>query len=641
MSWKRTVWFRLTVGSVAIILVANVVLSLVMILSISGMLVEEVQTRVRLDLNSARKVYDRCIGEFCILMRATSARRSVPYPLESWNREDLHRLMQDIRQVGKLDVLSLLGEDGRVIYREHNPGQAGDDASSNPIIARALKERTCVRGTAIVPYKDLLKEGANLAKGATIETKPTREARREEVRTHRAGMFIGAAVPLLDLQKGGEIVGYFYGARLLNHNNAIVDEIKEELYQNETYNGTDIGAATIFQGDIRISTSMKGADGSRAVGTLLSSVVHEKVLEKKETWADRAFVVNDWYISAYEPIRDPADRVIGTLGIGVLEAPFSRTRRLTVGTFIAVVALTTLASLVLLTLATRTVLLPIGRVIKMSDRVVAGDLSARVKMRPPGEMGLLCRAIDQMADAVSQREKALERATRRQIGQSEKMASVGRMAAGIAHEINNPLTGLLTFIHLLQDEKDLSKKGREYLEVMFNETTRMRETVLGLLNFAHEPSSKREPLDINEVIRQGLKLLRSQKGFKGVVIEENLANGLPRVHGDANQLEQVLVNLSLNACEAMAAGGTLSISTSGSEAEVSVAITDTGCGIKDEHLEKIFDPFFTTKPAGKGTGLGLSVSYGIVRQHGGTMEVNSKEGKGTTFTIVLPAVSGK
>jgi two-component system NtrC family sensor kinase len=169
----------------------------------------------------------------------------------------------------------------------------------------------------------------------------------------------------------------------------------------------------------------------------------------------------------------------------------------------------------------------------------------------------------------------------------------------------------------------------------------MRETVLGLLNFAHESSSERKPLDVNEVIRQGLKLLRSQKEFKNVVIKENFAEGLPRVHGDANQLEQVLVNLSLNACEAMPGGGTLSISTSGRDAEVSVSIADTGGGIKNEHLEKIYDPFFTTKPAGKGTGLGLSVSYGIVRQHGGTMEVESKEGKGTTFTIVLPAAPGK
>jgi len=631
MSWKRTIWFRLTVGFIAIILLANAGLALLTLFGISEVIIEEVQTRVRLDLNSARNVFRRHISGFCLLLRGTSARRSVPIPLESWDPDDLHRLLQNIRQTGELDMLSLLDQDGRVVYREHNPGQKGDDISHNPIIARALRERACFRGTAIVPYAELMEEGADLARRASFE-----EAHSP---VPRDGMIVGSAVPLVDLQKGREISGYLYGARLLNRSYEIVDEIKQDLYQNETYQGKDIGAVTIFQGDLRISTSMKRDDGSRAVGTLLSAAVHDKMLERDKIWAGRAYVVDDWYITAYEPIRDPAGKVIGALGIGVLEAPFIYTRRLAVGIFIGAVALTTIAILVLLVLATRIVLRPIGRILSMSNRVVAGDLSARVKMRPPGEMGLLCRAIDKMADAVAQREEALKQATRRQIGQSEKLASVGRMAAGIAHEINNPLTGLLTFEHLLQDEEDLSPKGKDYLDIMCKETTRMREIIGGLLDFAHESSPEMKRLDINQLIRQGLKLLRSHKGFENIAIEERLAKNLPAVQGDTNQCQQVLVNLLLNACEAMPKGGTLSISTAAEDGKVLIAISDTGCGIEDDHLELIFDPFFTTKPVGKGTGLGLSVSYGIVRQHDGTMEVLSKKGEGTTFTITLPAAS--
>jgi two-component system NtrC family sensor kinase len=631
MSWKRTVWFRLTVGSVAIVLVANAVLSLVILLFFSGTLAEEVQTRVRLDLNSARKVYDRHIHDICLLMQATSARRSVPTPLEDWKRKDLHRLLQHIRQAGKLDMLSLLDTNGQVIYREHNPGQHGDDASYNPIVSRALREKQCMRGTAIVPYEKLLVEGALLTHRAALRIRSGEKA------LHRDAMVIGAAVTLVDLERGGDCVGYLYGARLLNRSYGIVDEIKEELYQNEIFQGKAIGAATVFHEDIRVSTSLKGADGSRSIGTLLSPAVHDKVLKQRENFADRAFAVDNWYITAYEPIRDPEGRVIGALGVGVLEAPFTRTRRLALGVFLGVVAFTTLVSLVLLTFATRAVLRPIGRIVEMSDRVTAGDLSARVKMRPPGELGLLCRAIDQMADAVAQREKALEQTTRRQIGQSEKLATVGRMAAGIAHEINNPLTGLLTFEHLLKDEKDLSPKAREYLEIMYQETSRMREIVMGLLNFSRESSAEMTSLDINEVIRQWLTLLRSQKEFDDIFIEERLADNLPKVLGDANQLQQVLVNLSLNACEAMPDGGTLTITTRKEGKNVLVSIADTGCGIKAEHLEMIFDPFFTTKPVGKGTGLGLSVSYGIIRQHGGVMQVESREGRGTTFAFTLPA----
>ncbi|MBN2576533.1 MAG: cache domain-containing protein [Deltaproteobacteria bacterium] len=639
IGWKKTVWFRLTVGSVCIIPVANVVLSLLIILSISGSLVEEVQARVRLDLNSARRLYDRRIDDICLLMRATSTRRVVPTPLESWEREDLHRLLQHVRQAGKLDIIALLETDGRVVYRENNPDQAGDDVSYNPIVSKALRQRKCFRGTAIVPYKYLEKEGADLVSRTSLETSPTLKTTAGKELGHRDAMVIGAAVPLADLRTGRDCVGFLYGARLLNQDHSIVDEIKQELYQDELYRGVDVGAATIFHRNIRISTSMKSGQGFRAVGTFLSPEVYKKVLERKENWADRALVVNDWYITAYEPILDPANRVVGALGVGTLEAPFVRTRRLALGSSLAVVAFTSLVSLLLLALATGWLLRPIGRIVEMSNRVAAGDLSARVGIRPPGEMGFLCQAIDQMADAVTQREEALKQTTRRQIGQSEKLAAVGRMAAGIAHEINNPLTGLLTFEHLLKDEKGLSEKGREYLDIMHKETSRMRGIVLGLLNFARESPTEMTLLDVNEIIRQSVTLLRNQKKFNNIAIKEELASRLPSVDADANQLQQVLVNLCLNACEAMPKGGTLTISTCEENKYVVVSVADTGCGIEEEHLEKVFDPFFTTKPVGKGTGLGLSVSYGIIRQHGGVIKVESQKGQGTVFTFTLPVAS--
>ena len=640
MSWKNAVWFRLNVGFIAIILVTNVVLFLVTLFGISEIIIEEVQTRVCMDLNSADKVFKEHTGDICLLLKATSARRTVPVPLESWNREDLHKLMQSIWQAGELDMLSLLDNDGRVIYREHNPSQMGDNISNNPIVARALREKHCVRGVAIVSYEDLEKESADILLRASIEIKSTKVDQSGKRKIHRDGMVIGAAIPLVDLRRDKEIVGFLYGGKLLNQSSEIVDEIKEDLYKNETYQGMDIGAATIFQGDVRISTNTMGKDGLRAVGTRVSSVVYEQVVEMEKIWTDRAFVIDDWYISAYEPIRDPENRIIGILGVGIQEEPFVHDRKLAMWFFLGAVIFTTVISLVMLALMTRTVLRPIGRIVKMSDKVVAGDLSARVNMRLPGEMGMLCLAIDQMADAVAQREEALAQATRQQIGQSEKMALIGRMSAGIAHEINNPLTGLLTFEHLLKSEEGLSDKGKEYLDIMYDETSRMREIVMGLLNFSRESSLEMKLLDVNEVIREWLKLLRSQKDFKDITIEKKLAEGLSKVNGDANQLKQVIGNLCFNACEAMPAGGILSISTSEENGKVLISIADTGCGIKEEHLEMIFEPFYTTKSVGQGTGLGLSVSYGIVRKHGGILKVESKEGKGTAFTITLPVVSG-
>jgi two-component system NtrC family sensor kinase len=407
------------------------------------------------------------------------------------------------------------------------------------------------------------------------------------------------------------------------------------------YKGRPVGTVTIFQHDLRVSTNVVKADGTRAVGTRLSDVVYQRVLEEGGIWADRAFVVNDWYITAYEPIYDPTGRIIGALYVGLLEAPFVDQQRLIIGVFLAMVTVTTLTSLALLFFVTKLVLRPIGQVVTMSQKVVEGDLSARVGIRPPGEMGALCRAVDAMADAVDQREEQLKLAARKQIGQSEKLASIGRLAAGIAHEINNPLTGVLTFAHLLRQKGNMSAEDQQDLDLIISETSRVAEIVRGLLDFARERPSEKKPVDINHVIRQTLRLVSGQKLFTDIVVEERLDENLPRITGDENQLQQVILNLTLNASEAMPDGGTLTLTTCAKDGKVRVTVADTGCGIPREHLEDIFEPFYSTKPVGKGTGLGLSVSYGIIQQHGGSLEVESEEGRGTAVTIILPPSGGR
>ncbi len=244
-----------------------------------------------------------------------------------------------------------------------------------------------------------------------------------------------------------------------------------------------------------------------------------------------------------------------------------------------------------------------------------------------------CRDITERVEA----EEALRRSEQLR-AQTEKLAATGRLAAGVAHEINNPLTGVLTFAHLLREKENMDDQDRQDLDLIIHETTRAGEIVCGLLEFARERPAEKEPLDVNDVVRRTVRLLGNQEAFQQIALREDFWEDLPRVDADMNQLQQVLLNLSLNACEAMPNGGTLTISTLAQDQKVLVKVTDTGCGIKREHLDRIFEPFFSTKPTGKGTGLGLSVSYGIVQQHGGSLEVESEEGKGTTFTVVLPSL---
>ena len=234
-------------------------------------------------------------------------------------------------------------------------------------------------------------------------------------------------------------------------------------------------------------------------------------------------------------------------------------------------------------------------------------------------------------------EKQLQE-THLQLVNSEKMASLGKLAAGIAHEINNPMGGILIYSSLLMEALEGKDAKRQDLEKIVQEATRCKEIVKSLLEFSRQTEPKMEPTDINKAITDDLFFLENQALFHNIQIVKPLETQLPRARGNASQLKPVFMNIIVNAAEAMHGSGTLTITTglSGDKGEIWVDFSDTGEGIPQENLSRIFDPFFTTKEVGKGTGLGLSTSYGIIDGHGGRIDVKSKVGKGTTFRIELP-----
>ncbi len=234
-------------------------------------------------------------------------------------------------------------------------------------------------------------------------------------------------------------------------------------------------------------------------------------------------------------------------------------------------------------------------------------------------------------------EKQLEE-THLQLVNSEKMASLGKLAAGIAHEINNPLGGILIYSSLLTETLKVSDPRTQDLAKIVQEATRCKDIVKSLLEFSRQTDPKMEPADINKAITDGLFFLENQALFHNIEIVKNLAPFLPTVRGNAGQLKQVFMNIIVNAAEAMHGSGTLTITTGLSKDQKGtwVEFTDTGEGIPRENLSRIFDPFFTTKEVGRGTGLGLSTSYGIIEGHRGRIDVKSEVGRGTTFRIELP-----
>ena len=233
------------------------------------------------------------------------------------------------------------------------------------------------------------------------------------------------------------------------------------------------------------------------------------------------------------------------------------------------------------------------------------------------------------------------RETQQQLIQSEKMASVGQLAAGVAHEINNPLGTILLYSHMLLEKLGAKDTRREELETVAKEATRCRDIVRGLLDFARQRKLQSEDIDLNKTLIEVLSLVSNQPSFKKVEVIKDLNPSLPLMSGDVVQLKEVFSNILSNAGEAMPKGGKVTVASkfNGGGKTIEVSIHDTGHGISPENLNKIFMPFFTTKKIGQGTGLGLAIAYGIVKMHRGSIEVESKENEGTTFIVKLPVIS--
>jgi signal transduction histidine kinase len=224
--------------------------------------------------------------------------------------------------------------------------------------------------------------------------------------------------------------------------------------------------------------------------------------------------------------------------------------------------------------------------------------------------------------------------------QQEKLASVGRLSAGVAHEINNPLTTILTTAMLLQEELDPQDPNYSELETISKETLRCRKIVTSLLDFARQSTPARKACDVNAIVLESVVLTNKQAAFKDLTLTHELAQNLPPIQVDKGQIQQSLINLIINAIEANAPGGSVLVSTTHrpEQESIEICVSDTGEGIHENDLVRIFDPFFTTKE--DGSGLGLAITHGIIEQHNGTLEAESKSGQGTKFKITLPLTSG-
>jgi two-component system NtrC family sensor kinase len=633
----RSIAFRLTLSFVFIIVMISVIFTAVGLRFIADRTVAEAQSKVRNDLNAAREIYLGKLYDVHQVIEFSAERFFLRNTLLSGSLDEAStgELTRTLVKEG-LDVLTVLDTQGKVLFRAHNPALHGD-TKHNSLLDAVYEKQIPISATSIVPGEELRRESPVLAGRAYVKFIDTPMARPTEQTEQTAGMMMEAAAPIFDYN--GEIIGALCGGILLNRHYEIVDKIKQTVYRGMQYQNKAVGTATIFEDDVRISTNVLNSEGERAIGTRVSEKVYNRVIEEGQPWIDRAYVVNDWYITAYEPIRDVSDKIIGILYVGMLEAPHADVKRRTTILFLSIAAAGTVVAVALSYLVSSKVTVPVKKLVKASREVADGNLDTRVTIRSDRELAELADAFNTMAGALQIRDEKLKEFATKRIMESERLAVIGKLAADVAHELNNPLQGIVTYSNLMLEKVPEDGFFTTSLDKIVKQATRCTTIVRGLLDFARQRKPNKRPASLNSVVSDCLSLVEHRALFQNISVVKELGGNLPPVVVDPSQVEQVFMNMIMNAAEAMAGNGTLTVATRLDPAGefVEVAFTDTGHGISEENMERIFDPFFTTKEVGHGTGLGLAISYGIVREHDGWISVESRLGRGTTFTVRFPA----
>ncbi|HDS1211182.1 TPA: cache domain-containing protein [Shewanella algae] len=585
---------------------------------------------------------------------------------EQQKQKDLNAFLDQQRKVLDLDFLRLV----RIA-----------DAAADPDLRQMLplvQGQSAYSGLMVLSSSRLARIDPELAERAKIPVKMTLRAQNPDREVEERGMLSRSLLPVAD--ENGKVGWYLDGGILFNRNTRIVDHIRDLVYDKGTLPERSIGTVTIFLDNIRISTNVplhffpkEDENRGRALGTLVSEEVRQQVLVKGQLWVDRAFVYNDWFISAYAPLTDIRGQRIGMIYSGFSESPFIHNYLLNIIELGTILMLVLLVSGLLVYRGAYSLLQPIERIHQVVKAVQSGR-NLRI-----GELGLdrdnelanLAEQFDRMLDLLQRRNAQIQAAaeqlemkveertrslqekteelqrnvqllneTRQQLVTNEKLTALGELTAGIAHEINNPTAVILGNMELLRVELgDNAELVEEEIDLIIQQVGRISTIIRSLLQYSR-PGEFNAPLEMHQItpiIEEMQLLVRHSLGKQEVVLLPELNASYP-VQVNRPQLLQVLINLVVNAAHAMDGKGRIWIRTydwveQDEPVGIKIEIEDEGSGIPQEQLSRIFDPFYTTRK--DGTGLGLSLSYGIIKRIGGTIEVSSTVGKGTLFTVSI------
>lgn len=573
---------------------------------------------------------------------------------EQYQRELQQKLLQ-IKQSANLSFVQLLDKNRCPILR----GKQCQQPFSH-LVSQASKGHGG-SGVEVFEANQLKNIDLTLAQLSEVPIKSTAQAQSAQRLVEDRAMILHLVHPLLNAKN--EVIAILSGGILMNRNNAFVDQIKQTVYGEGSLHTQSLGTVTIFLDDVRISTNVPDTEqiSGRAIGTQVSKEVRQKVLINGERWLDRAFVVSDWYISGYLPIVDSTEKRIGMIYAGFLEKPFRQELYNWLWYLLALLLIVLISCTYVVIRGAKSIFDPIENMAQVIVAIRDGQRRRiQLSRKTSPELEALAKqfnlmlnqlekqhdhieqAAEQLEIKVQQRTQALNKhikllhSTREQLVAKEKLAVIGQLTAGIAHEINNPTAVILGHLDLMSNElQAFGVDANSDIDIMIQQVERIRSLINDLLLLSRPNSGLPlgSQIDINELINATQILVKHDLLSKNISLKLNL-RPTAMVFGNRQKYQQVLINLLINAIAASDHSSEITISTRNRSSSVAVLIKDNGCGMTAATLERIFDPFFSQTNGG--TGLGLSISYSLLQSLQAQISVHSKPNIGSTFCLWLP-----
>ncbi|MFA5117597.1 MAG: cache domain-containing protein [Candidatus Omnitrophota bacterium] len=576
-------------------------------------IIDRAQTQVKNDLKAARAVFD---NELDMMQKMFSMLPAADRVVELKDRLGL-----DYLRVATLENKARLLSD----------------------VARLAFSGRSLGASRIIDKEELLEIGAEFFKRSEIEIRFTQQAKSTTKKILDKAMALEYAMPVIN--ERGQVTSVIYGGKIINRDFALVDKIRDLVFENKLYDAKPLGTVTIFLDDVRITTNVLDAQGNRAIGTRVSERVYDTVVKRAKSWVDRAFVVTDWYLTAYEPIRDVNGAIIGILYVGILEKPFSDITRNVLFVLVAIVLFSSILAAVLGYVLAATITSPLTQMLEATSRISGGELEFRVENKASvKELEELARSFNEMASKLHERDMSLKVS-------SDKLAELNKsyldLIGFVAHELKNILSSTILNAYTVRDGflGMVNFKQRKALDSITRNLDYFASTIKNFLNLSRiekqELSLKKGDLSVkDDIFNISLEALMREANEKNIRVTNSVPAGL-RIKGDSDLLQIVANNLIANAVKYGQNGGRIIVSAVELPESVKVEVYNDARPIQSQDSDKLFQKFsrlnYAENKKERGTGLGLFITKEIIEKHGGRIWVEPRS-EGNAFIFELAKV---